>query len=202
MAMEHVGIKDIPVDAKPIPPVVPPIEKPKTTAEPTVDKSEKPKEAPKTTAEPTEDESEKSKEAPKTTAEPTEDEGKKPKEASKTTAEPTDDGKENEKSTTTAEPTETPEEAGKRMADGILASIRANQNKEEVSKKIGPELISTLNTLNLDQDTQNSINKVLVEQNFNLVLDSGRSLVDFTFDRVNITSDRIGKQEIVNIEVS
>ncbi len=184
MAMEHVGIKDIPVDAKPIPPVVPPIEKPKTTAEPTVDESEK------------------SKEAPKTTAEPTEDEGKKPKEASKTTAEPTDDGKENEKSTTTAEPTETPEEAGKRMADGILASIRANQNKEEVSKKIGPELISTLNTLNLDQDTQNSINKVLVEQNFNLVLDSGRSLVDFTFDRVNITSDRIGKQEIVNIEVS
>ena len=53
MAMEHVGIKDTPVDAKPTPPVIPPVDKPKTTAEPTVDKSKKPKEEPKTTAEPT-----------------------------------------------------------------------------------------------------------------------------------------------------
>jgi hypothetical protein len=55
--------------------------------------------------------------------------------------------------------------------------------------------------LDADQYLKDSVSNLLVEQNFNLVLDSGKSLVDFTFDGVNIASEKLGKQTIANIEV-
>ncbi len=56
MAMEHIGIKNMPVDIKPLPLLIPSVEEPKATAEPTPNTPPTvPPVAPSTTAEPTVD---------------------------------------------------------------------------------------------------------------------------------------------------
>ena len=94
MAMEHIGIKNMPVDIKPLPLLIPSVEEPKATAEPTPNTPPTvPPVAPSTTAEPTVDGVKKSRDAQKATAEPTPNTPPTvPPVAPSTTAEPTVDG--------------------------------------------------------------------------------------------------------------
>jgi|GEM_PF-2641261 len=171
MAIEHIGIRDIPL------PVVPTVdedkkkEEPKTTAEPTVDEDKK-KEEPNTTAEPTVDEAKK-KEEPKTTAEPTVDDDKKPDETN-TTAEPTvDDDKKPDETNTTAEPTENNESTNTDTIRNLLVTLQSNVTERELLSRlnfIGKPFSTEVTLQNFINAYNGSIKNIQINQDNNTVM--------------------------------
>lgn len=80
--------------------------------------------------------------------------------------------------------------------------VQSFKDKAELAQNLWRGLVTTFDALNVDQNLKDSVNNLLVDQSFNLRIETTlENLTDFTFNARTIESKRLWKQEIAQIEV-
>jgi len=75
------------------------------------------------------------------------------------------------------------------------------KDRKKLTQELWYGLISSFNALNTQKDVKDAVNNLLVDQNFNLVLDSGESLTSFVFKGNTLENRQTGIHEITQFEV-